>query len=160
DLGRVARRARNGVRYIAGADAQPLGTAPKDAVWAADRAVLWRYRSTATGPRTPVLIVNSLLGRSSLMDLTEDASLVRSFVDAGLDVYMIDWGVTDDRDAHNTLETYVSDYLRAAVLAACRTSGAPQVDVLGYCMGGVLSLLLTAHHRELPIRSLTVLATP
>jgi polyhydroxyalkanoate synthase len=39
-------------------------------------------------------------------------------------------------------------------------SGAVEVSLLGYCFGGVLTLLHAAHHPAGPIRSHTVMATP
>ena len=46
----------------------------------------------------------------------------------------------DERDAGNTLEDYVDDYLPAASTGSAR-SGADDVNMFGYCFGGVLSLL-------------------
>jgi polyhydroxyalkanoate synthase len=39
-------------------------------------------------------------------------------------------------------------------------SGAEELDVVGYCFGGVLSLLTVAGHPEIPVRNLVVMATP
>jgi poly[(R)-3-hydroxyalkanoate] polymerase subunit PhaC len=39
-------------------------------------------------------------------------------------------------------------------------SGAEELTLLGYCFGGVLTLLLAAAHAELPIRNMMVMATP
>ncbi len=160
DTERAARRTRNGVKHLAGVGRPAVGTAPKDVLWESGRATLWRYRSDRVQFTPPVLIVNSLLGRSSLLDLTENASLVRSFVASGLDVFMLDWGVPDERDAGNTLETYLDDYLAPAVERVTLAAGVPEVSLFGYCLGGVLAALLVASHPELPVRSLTALATP
>ena len=43
---------------------------------------------------------------------------------------------------------------------ALEVSGADELNVLGYCFGGDLTLLNAARHPELPIRSLTTIATP
>lgn len=39
-------------------------------------------------------------------------------------------------------------------------TGADQVDLFGYCLGGVLTILALAGHRELPVRGVILLATP
>ena len=39
-------------------------------------------------------------------------------------------------------------------------SGSPDVNVFGYCFGGVLSLLSVAGNPDVPVRSLAVMATP
>jgi pimeloyl-ACP methyl ester carboxylesterase len=78
----------------------------------------------------------------------------------GFDTYMLDWGIPDERDADNGLDTYVDELLPAAVQAVLETSGADEVNVIGYCYGGLLSLLLGAAHPELPVSSLITMATP
>jgi polyhydroxyalkanoate synthase len=160
DVDRNARRARNGVKLVAGIDRPELGQSPKDVVWARDRVELWRYR--ADGPRRspPLLIVFSLVSRSYVLDLRPGNSFVEHLLAAGFDVFLVDWGVADERDAGNTLEDYVDDYLPAAVERVLDVTGAEELNVLGYCFGGVLSLLYAAHHPEAPLRSLTTMATP
>jgi polyhydroxyalkanoate synthase len=73
---------------------------------------------------------------------------------------LLDWEPPDPADAENTLETYVDDYIPDAIQAVQREGGAQEVTLNGYCFGGVLTLLLVAGHRELPIRNLMVMATP
>jgi polyhydroxyalkanoate synthase len=46
------------------------------------------------------------------------------------------------------------------VREALRASGADDVNVFGYCFGGILSLLYAAGHTDDPVRSLSVMATP
>jgi polyhydroxyalkanoate synthase subunit PhaC len=160
DVDRNARRARNGVKLAAGIDRPKLGQTPKDVVWARDRVELWRYR--ADGPRRspPLLVVFSLVSRSYVLDLRPGNSFVEHLLAAGFDVFLLDWGVADERDADNTLEDYVDDYLPAAVDRVLDVTGAEELNVLGYCFGGVLSLLYAAHHPDAPLRSLTTMATP
>jgi len=79
---------------------------------------------------------------------------------AGFDVYLLDWGEPDERDAHNQLEDYVDDYIPAAVARVLELSGTAELTLVGYCFGGNLALLYAAHHPDAPVRSLTVMATP
>lgn len=160
DVGRSLLRARNGAKYVAGIDRPQVGTTPRDTVWRRDRAELWRYRSDAVTEGVPVLIVMSLVSRSYVLDLSEGASFVAALRDAGFDVYLLDWGVPDERDAGNGLTTYVDEMLPAAVDKVVELSQAEAVNVIGYCYGGVLSLLLGAAHPELPVASLVTMATP
>lgn len=53
-----------------------------------------------------------------------------------------------------------NEYILYAAAAAMRTSGAGEINVFGYCFGGVLSLIFAAGHPETPLRSLSVMATP
>jgi polyhydroxyalkanoate synthase len=137
-----------------------VGRTPKDVVWRSGRCELWRYRSDKVTVSPPLLIVFSLISRSYILDLTPGNSFVERLVDAGFDVYLLDWGVPDERDAENRLEDYVDGYLPAAITRVRELSGADQVNLLGYCFGGILTLLHAAHHPDSPLRSLTVMATP
>ncbi len=160
DVGRNLLRTRNGVKYVAGIDRPEVGTTPKDVVWRRDRAELWRYRSDELRDRTPVLIVMSLISRSYILDLHPGMSFVQGLRDEGFDVYLLDWGIPDERDSGNGLSTYVDELLPAAVEAVLSTSGAEQVNLIGYCYGGLLSLLLGAAYPDLPVASLITMATP
>ena len=164
DVGRNLSRARNGVKYVTGIDRPKVGTTPKDTVWRRDKAQLWRYSGAEGGPPvtdgTPVLIVMSLISRSYILDLYPGASFVAALRAQGFDTYMLDWGIPDERDSGNGLDTYVDELLPAAVEAVLETSGAEEVNLIGYCYGGLLSLLLGAAHPELPVSSLITMATP
>lgn len=160
DAERSILRARNGVKYVAGVDRPKVGVTPKETVWERDKVQLWRYKNDDVRYRPPILIVMSLISRSYILDLYPGNSFIEQLRDAGLDVYLLDWGIPDEREAEHTLETYVDDYLPRAVNKVAEISGTDDVNVLGYCYGGVLSLLLAARHPELPIRSLAVMATP
>jgi polyhydroxyalkanoate synthase len=160
EMERTVLRARNGVRLAAGVSRPAVGQTPKDVVWRHGRSELWRYRSDNVRISPPLLIVFSLFSRSYILDLRPGNSFVEKLVAAGFDVYLLDWGVPDERDAANRLEDYVDDYLPAAVERVRQVSGADQINMLGYCFGSVLSLLYAAHHTDAPLRSLTVMTTP
>lgn len=160
DVGRNLLRARNGVKYVAGIDRPQVGTTPKDTVWRRDRAQLWHYRSDRVTEAVPVLIVMSLISRSYVLDLYPGMSFVAALRDAGFDVWMLDWGIPDERDAGNGLTTYVDDLLPPAIDEVLAEVGAAAVNVIGYCYGGLLSLLLGAAHPDLPVASLVTMATP
>jgi polyhydroxyalkanoate synthase len=160
DVERNALRARNGIKLVAGVDRPGVGLTPKDVVWRRGRSQLWHYRNENVRYSPPLLIVFSLISRSFILDLTPGNSFVEQLLEAGFDVYLIDWGVPDERDAQNTLEDYVDDYIPAAVERIRELSGCDQINLFGYCFGGDLTLLYAAHHPDAPVRSLTVLATP
>ena len=160
DVTRAVRRGRNGLRYAAGTHPPRVGQTPKDVIWRRDRAELWRYRGGEVRHSPPVVIVHSLVSRSYVLDLQPGNSAIGHMLEAGLDVLLLDWGEPGPADAANTLETYVDDYLPDAVAAACEVTGSEEVTLLGYCFGGVLSLLAAARHPELPLRNLVLMATP
>jgi polyhydroxyalkanoate synthase subunit PhaC len=159
DVERSLLRARNGIRYVAGANRPQLGVTPKDVIWERDKAQLWHYRSDSVTVEQPVVIVTSLVSRSYILDLLPGSSAVEFLRDAGLDVFMIDWGIPDELDAANTFETYVDEYIPRAIEAVLAQRGSSEVTIVGYCLGGVLGFLYAAGHPA-PVRNLVMLATP
>ena len=163
-LERQVLRARNGLAYLAGLNRPAIAQTPKDVVWRRDKAELWRYRHEEGQEVTiaqPILIVHSLVSKSYVLDLQPDNSMIRYLLGEGFDVFLLDWGVADAVEAQNTLEDYVDDYIPEAVQATMAESGAEELTLIGYCFGGVLTLLLMAGHQdELPVRNLVTLATP
>ncbi|MGY1630439.1 alpha/beta fold hydrolase [Geodermatophilus sp. SYSU D01186] len=160
DVERNALRARNGLKLVGGLDRPGVGLTPKDVVWQRGRTQLWHYRNEDVRYSPPLLIVFSLVSRSYVLDLTPGNSFVEHLLAAGFDVYLLDWGEPDERDAANTLEDYVDDYIPAGIERVRQVSGAAEVTMVGYCFGGDLALLHAAHSPDSPLRSLTVLATP
>ena len=160
DVERAILRGRNGLRYAAGATRPEVGQTPKRAVWSKHKTQLWRYRNDRIQYRPPVVIVHSLVSRSYVLDLYPGNSAIGFLLGSGLDVFLLDWGVADAAEAGNSLETYADGAIPAAVSAACDAAGTSEVTLLGYCFGGVLSLLACARHPELPVRNLILMATP
>jgi polyhydroxyalkanoate synthase len=159
DVERSVLRARNGLRVVGGAKPN-VGATPKDVVWQRDRAELWRYHGGPIRYDPPVVIVHSLVSRSYILDLRPGSSSVEYLLGQGLDVFMLDWGVPDERDANNSLETYVDDYLPRAVAAVQEVTGSSEVTLAGYCIGGTLATLYAAGHENAPVRNLVLMATP
>src|SRR3954451_13308858 len=160
DVERSVLRARNGVRYVRGSHRPQLGATPKAVVWRRGRARRWRYRNDDVRYGPPVAIVHSLVSRSYILDLRPANSLIEYLVDAGLDVFLLDWGVPDERDADNTLDTYVDGLLPRALAAVRWESGCPDVTLAGYCLGGIIAMLYAAGHPAALVRNLILMATP
>ena len=51
--------------------------------------------------KVPLLIVYALVNRQYMMDLQPDRSVIKAFLEAGLDVYIIDWGYPAKEDMYN-----------------------------------------------------------
>ena len=160
DVGRSVLRARNGLKHITGIDKAKVGQTPKDVIWQRDKVTLYRYRSDQRRYRPPVFLVMSLVSKSYILDLRPGSSFVEVLLGRGLDVFMLDWGIPDELEAGNTLETYCDEYLPLGVAAACREADVDDVTIFGYCFGGVLASLYVAGHPEAPARNLAVMATP
>ena len=159
-LERQILRTRNGLAYMTGSKRPAMGQTPRDLIWRRDKARLWRYRSDDRRFRPPVLIVHSLVSKSYILDLLPNTSMIGYLLGEGFDMFLLDWDPPDPADAENTLETYTDEYILAAIEALLEESGADELTLIGYCFGGVLTLLLAAAHPELPIRNMMVMATP
>ena len=138
-LERSLLRARNGIRYVRGSSKPRVGATPKETVWQRGKAQLWRYRGGPARYSPPLLIVHSLVSRSYILDLRPGNSAIEFLLDAGFDVFMLDWGVPDELDANNSFATYVDEYLPRAVEAVRRETGCREVTMAGYCLGGVIA---------------------
>lgn len=160
DTERNLLRVRNGLRHLAGVGAPTLNRTPRETVWSSGKVELWRYHSDRRRIATPLLFVHSLVSRSYVFDLVPGNSVVETMRDRGFDVFLIDWGVPDELEAGNTLETYTDGYLPEIVDVITELTGQPEVNMFGYCFGGVLSLLSVAGNSDLPVRSLAVQAVP
>ncbi len=160
EVERNALRARNGISMVTGIRRTDVGLSSKDVVWQRGRSELWHYRSDDVRLGPPLLVIYSLFNRSYILDLRPGNSVIEQLIAAGFDVYLLDWGVPDERDAANQFEDYVDSYMPAVVQRICELSGAETINMMGYCVGGTLSLLHAAHHPDTPLRSLTVLTTP
>lgn len=157
---RTVRRARNAARMLLGNDPPAAGVSPREVVWQRGKAQLFRYSSGARERRQPLVIVWSIVSRPYILDLRPRRSFIAQLRDAGFDVFLLDWGRPDALDAGSDLARYVDRCLPSALNAALECSGKEQVDVLGYCFGGVLALLGVAGHQEVPVRRLVTVATP
>jgi polyhydroxyalkanoate synthase len=158
EVERSILRARNGLRYVT--SPASVGATPKDVVWRRDRAELWRYHGGPIRWDPPLVFVHSLVSRSYILDLRPGSSTVEFFLGRGFDVFMLDWGVPDERDADNTLETYVDEYLPRALAAVRRETQCEEVTLAGYCLGGTFAILYAAGYDDAAVRNLILMASP
>ena len=161
ELDRTAFRARNGLKHFAGVGSARVEPTLRDEVWARGKVRLFRYRpSGVESSGQAVLLVMSLVTRPSVFDLLPGDSLVARMLEAGHDVFLLDWGRPDAVESENTLETYCDEYLPRAINEVARVASAQKVTLFGYCLGGLMCLLTAAGHPELPLRGMVVLAVP
>ena len=107
----------------------------------------------------PVLIVWALVNRYYILDLQTDKSVIGELLDAGLDVYAIDWGYPSQADRYLTIDDYVNDLMDNAVDILRNRSGFDQITLMGVCQGGTFSLMYASLHQE-KLRNLVTVVTP
>lgn len=136
------------------------GQTPSDIVYRKHRTKLLHYKSdTAPVKSTPILFVYALVNKYYILDLIPGKSIIEMMVKAGLDVYAIDWGEPTEVDKKRGLDDYLNIYLDKAVDYIRKTSGSDKITILGYCMGGTMSLMYTALHPE-KVKNIVLMASP
>ena len=60
----------------------------------------------------------------------------------------MDWGIPLNADRHLTLDDYINGYMVNVMDFLRERTGAENVNVLGYCMGGTMSAMFTALHQR------------
>ncbi|MCB9581995.1 MAG: alpha/beta fold hydrolase [Polyangiaceae bacterium] len=139
----------------------PITPTPKDTVLTDGTAKLYRFRranGAAAAKGLPLLLVPSLINRWYVLDLRSGASVASALVDAGLDVFCLDWGVPNDEDRYLSWDDVVARLSRM-VRRVKRETGANQIGLLGYCIGGTLTAIHTALEPD-SIAALVNLAGP
>ncbi len=105
----------------------------------------------------PLLLVPSLVNRGYVLDLMPDVSLARFLTEAGARVYQLEWNIPDAEESGFDLARLTAERLAPALADVALRAGPPAL--VGYCMGGLLALIL-AQKRPAELAGLAVLATP
>ena len=146
---------------LATAPPQPVGLTPKDVLYSRGTLRLYHYHPIADEVyRTPVLLVMATTNKAFVFDLAPGQSMVEYLLRKGFDVYVIDWEPPSQEERGLTLADYTQDFIPTCVDRVLADSGEPDVSLIGYCMGGILSMIYAATHTEGPLRNLVCLTTP
>jgi len=138
-----------------------VGQTPRELIWTKNKAKLYRYQTTKEKTnKIPLLIIYALINKPYIMDLTPGNSFIEYMTNQGHDVFLLDWGTPGYEDRNLKFDDYVLEYIPRAFKKVLKTSGADEVSLLGYCMGGTLTSIFAALHPELPIRNLIFLTSP
>jgi polyhydroxyalkanoate synthase len=133
-----------------------VGETPSEVVYTENKLELLHYRPEEAGidvpeeeqSEIPIIIVYALINKPYILDLQEERSVVRRLLEAGHDVYMVDWNEPSRMDQYLTLDDYVNRYIDNCVDEVRKRSGQEEINILGYCMGGTMSVMYTALHQE------------
>lgn len=142
-----------------------VGVSPKVTVFEENKWRLYRYTPRIppelrpTDGRPPLLMIPSLINRHYVLDLLPGKSLVEWLLDAGHDVFVIDWGTPADEDRYTTFDDVTEHAIGRALRKTMHLASADRVNVLGYCLGGTLAAIHAAAHPE-RFASLALLAAP
>ena len=137
-----------------------IAVTPYDVVWQEDRVKLKHYHPR-TEPllKTPLFIVYAQVNRETMLDLQPGRSVVETFLNAGLDIYMLDWGYPTRKDRFLNLDDHVNGYIGDAVDFILETHGIDQLNIMAICQGGTMSVMYAALHPE-KVKNLVLTVTP
>lgn len=136
------------------------GATPSEVVYEENKLRLLRLLDDNGQPRSgpPVLFIPAPVSRYFILDLLPGRSYAGHVAAAGYDVYIADFGTPTSEDRFNDLAYYVDGLIRRCVRKVAALSGQASINLLGYCLGGTLSLLYAARYPE-TVQRLVLLTT-
>ncbi|MFT5583808.1 MAG: polyhydroxyalkanoate synthase [Cognaticolwellia sp.] len=152
-------RVRRGVHIHSTMPRPSVGQTAFVVVHQHDKLQLKFYAPKGAEQRAPVVLVPSMINRAYILDLEPGRSLVQALSEQGHPVYLVDWGIPQAEDAEEDVAYVLLDLLHRSIDRACRHAGQLKALVMGYCMGGTLSAMLTALRPD-RIAGLCVLNAP
>jgi len=132
---------------------------PSDVIYSENKLTLHRYEPEEKQHETPIFIVYALVNRPYILDLQPDRSVIQRLLEAGFEVYLVDWGEPSPLDQSLGMADYVCRYMDNSIDMVCADADVDDVHLLGYCMGGSMSIMYTILFQE-RVRTLSMLATP
>jgi polyhydroxyalkanoate synthase len=164
EANRAILRFVNGIDWLIRDPKTVVARTPYDIIYRRDKLQVRRYRSARGRSRArypvPVLLVPPLMVKPFIFDLYPGRSLAAFLVERGFAVYLIDFGEPDDADAYVTLDDYVLDWIPAACHAVTTHADSRDLSLLGYCMGGLFSLMHVAVNRDRAVRNIVSIGAP
>ncbi len=157
---RAMLRNIKGLEYFS-SPAPVMGASAKETLIARGPLRFYHYKPKVDDVyRVPVMLVMATTNRGYIFDLVPGQSFVEFLLLRGFDVFMVDWEAPrrDDRDLG--IKDYVGDFLPQCVAKVAEVTGEPDISVLGYCFGGVLSILWASLYGGDNLKNLVTFTTP
>jgi polyhydroxyalkanoate synthase len=127
------------------------------------KRTIYRYLTSeeSGAPRAlPVLLVPPLAAPTLCFDLRRGCSLAEHLLALGHPTYLLEYGHIGWSDKELGLEHWVEDIIPTAVRRVSEDAGGAPVQLVGWCLGGIMSLLAVAGDGKLPINSIAMVASP
>ncbi len=113
--------------------------------------------------KRPLLVIPPWINKYYILDLRPENSYIKWAVEQGHTVFVISWVNPDKSLSHKRFEDYMSEGIIAALDQIKTTTGEPDCNAVGYCLGGTLLSItlayLAEHEQENRIKSATFLTT-
>src|SRR5664279_672345 len=156
----AVRRSLKGIELL-GAPPPSVGLTPKTVLHRRGTLSLYHYHPTVDEVyRVPILFVMAPTNKGYILDLAPGQSLIEFLLGRGYDVYLMDWNAPTAEERDLKIENYVFDFIADSLRRVQQDSGEHEVTLMGYCAGGMLSVIYTALHPDGPVRNLVCFTTP
>ena len=117
-----------------------IATTPGKVVFRNETFELIQYAPTkAKTHEYPLVIFPPWINKFYILDLNAKKSFVKWAVDQGLTVFIVSWVNANENQARKSFSDYMREGFLEAIQAAQDATGAPKVNVIGYCIGGTLT---------------------
>jgi polyhydroxyalkanoate synthase len=138
-----------------------VGQTPSEIIFEMEKVKVIHYKPVKRRvSRVPLLVITPILSKPYILDLYPGFSFIEYLVNEGIDVYLIDFGIPDDNDTNLEFEDYVFRYIPSAVERVLEASPSKALSLLGYCLGGVFTLLYATFNDGKPIKNIVLVASP
>lgn len=118
------------------------------------------HRVNSSPPTPPVLLVPPLAAPATCFDLRRGCSVAEYLLNAGHPTYLVDYGAIAFGDRNLGIEHWIDEVIPEAVRHVSADAGGQPVQVVGWCLGGIMALLSAADDAELPISRVAMVASP
>jgi len=141
-----------------------IAATPGKVIYQNELMQLIHYQATTSEVHsTPLLIVPPWINKYYILDLQSHNSFVKWVIDQGHSVFLISWVNPDNHLADKTFEDYLLQGPLAALEVVKEVTEQPQVNTVGYCLGGTLLAItlayLAAQEQQQQIASATFFTT-
>lgn len=117
-----------------------------DVVFRNDLIELIEYApSTENRYERPFLFIPAYINKFYIMDLQPANSFMKYCVDNGLHTFIVSWRNPGAELTHLNMEDYVELGALTAARAVKQISGAKDINIAGYCIGGTLTAMTLAY---------------
>jgi polyhydroxyalkanoate synthase len=159
--GGVAHAAANAFDLLVKGGVADLRRTPARIVDEAPQGTVFQYLAPEERTRhLPVLLVPPLAAPTTCFDLRRGCSMAEHLLGLGHPTYLVDYGAIAFSDRELGLEHWVADVLPRAIEQVSAHAGGQPVQVVGWCLGGIMSLLALAARPDLPVNSVALVASP
>ncbi|MGD2177512.1 MAG: alpha/beta fold hydrolase, partial [Anaerolineae bacterium] len=86
----------------------------------------------------PILVIPPWINKYYVMDMRPENSMFKYLVDAGFTLFNISWKNPDESILHLEWEDYMEQGPLAAMRVVKAITGAERVNIVGYCLGGIM----------------------